>query len=124
MIKADYKNSSELKEYAKLRMLASIQRNDPQAALYWFKQMEWAREVEERGIISNLEDQDVRIVLLGMEADARKEIAINTFEADVVMYQKLKHLNVMRKNQGKKPFKLNLEWLRLVGKQYERSGEQ
>lgn len=121
MIKADYANSSELKEFARLRMLASIQRNDPQAALYWFKQMEWAREVERRGVISNLKELDVSFILLGMEADARKEITAKNFESDVVMYQKLKHLNTMRKNQGGKPFKLSLRWLRLIGSQFERS---
>lgn len=115
-MKDDYKNFSELAEYAAWRFQKSVKRNDPIAAKYWLEVKEWA---EERILSERIHDISPYICYRSLLIIFPKIIE-KDFNMTVRIYWQLKHVRKMLINKGEKVPRLNLDWLRDWGERFSK----
>ena len=115
-MKDDYKNFSELAEYAFWRIQKSIKRNDPVAAKYWMEVKEWA---EKR--ISGERHFDI-LPKICYEALIKifNRVSEKDFYTAVRIYRLIKHLRKMLINNGEQVPRLSLDWLRNWGERFSK----
>ena len=111
-MKDDYKNFSELAEYAAWRFQKSVKRNDPVAAKYWLEVKEWA---EKR--TSDERHYDI-LPKICYEALIKifNKVSEKDFHTAVRIYCLIKHLRKMLINNGEQVPRLSLDWLRAWGR--------
>jgi len=115
-MKDDYKNFSELAEYAIWRFQKSVKRNDPIAAKYWLEVKEWA---EERILPESIQDVSPHICYQSLLIIFPK-VSKTNFNMAVRIYWQLKHARRMLINNGQKVPRLNLNWLRDWGERFSK----
>jgi len=111
-MKDDYKNFSELAEYAAWRFQKSVKRNDPVAAKYWLEVRESAEERRCYNTSPYICHQALLIVF--------QKVRDKDFNMTVRIYWQLKHVRKMLINNGQKVPRLNLDWLRNWGEKFSK----